>query len=356
MEKLWREKLRKIVPYIPGEQPDMKDVIKLNANENPYPPSPMVTKVIQNFDASTLRLYPDANATEFRSALASYYGVEKNQIFVGNGSDDVLALAFQSFFHSEQPVLFPDITYSFYHVWCSLFDIAYELVPLTEDFRINAKDYYRKNGGVIFPNPNAPTGFGEGRDFIEDILTHNQDCIVILDETYVDFGGYTALELLKKYENLLITRTFSKARSLAGMRIGVAIGNPCLIETLEAVKNSYNSYTMDRLALSIGTASVKDMAYFQETIEKIKTTRKWTANELQKLGFEVFPSQSNFLFVKPSGISAKDLFEKLREDHIFIRYFNQPRIDAYLRITIGTDNDMKAMVSAIKRYLSSSQN
>lgn len=351
MEKAWLQNLRKIEPYTPGEQSKVKNKIKLNANENPYPPSPKVLEAIKNFDCSNLRFYPNANATQLKEALAQYYNVSQKQIFVGNGSDEVIALSFLAFFNSKKPILFPDITYSFYPVWCSLFCVPYETIPLDEQFQIYAKDYYKENGGVILPNPNAPTGIGQTKELIEDILQHNQDCIVSIDEAYVDFGAYSCIELLEKYENLVITQTFSKSRSLAGMRIGTAIANETLIQTLEAVKNSYNSYTLDSLAIECGIASVKDDVYFKKTIQKVIHTRKWTAKELEKLGFEVYPSQSNFLFTTHSKISAKELFEKLKEKNIFIRYFNLPRIDNHLRITIGTEEEMKILIEQIKFIL-----
>lgn len=351
MAKLWLDKLRKIEPYIPGEQSKNENIIKLNANENPYPPSPKVAEAIQDFDFDSLKLYPNSNSTLLKNALSNYYGVNSNQIFVGNGSDDVIALSFMAFFNSELPIFFPDITYSFYTVWCSLFKTQYKMIPLTEDFRINPKDYYDNNGGVILPNPNAPTGISESKDFIIDILEHNQDVVVIIDEAYVDFGGYSSIELLNKYENLLIIHTFSKSRSLAGMRLGAAIGNIQLIQTLEAIKNSYNSYTVDAIAIAAGTASVNDDEYFRATLSNVISTRERVAKELISFGFQVCPSHSNFLFVTHTKIIAKDLFEKLREQNIFIRYFNLPRIDNYLRITIGTNEQMNQLLIAIKNYL-----
>lgn len=251
MTKLWADKLRQVDPYVPGEQSKNKNIIKLNANENPYPPSPKVVEALKNFDADGLAKYPNSSAAPLVEALAKYYGVETNQIFTGNGSDDVIALSFMSFFNSEKPILFPDITYSFYPVWCRLFNIPYETPAIDENFKINPQDYYKENGGVILPNPNAPTGISEGKEFIKDILDHNRDCIVIIDEAYVDFGGYSCVELLKEYDNLLIVQTFSKSRSLAGMRIGVAIGSAELIGVLNAVKNCYNSYTMDSVAIAL---------------------------------------------------------------------------------------------------------
>ncbi len=352
MTPLWQAKLRQIDPYVPGEQSSAPNLLKLNANENPYPPSPRVQEVLQTFDPSQLRYYPNANATLLRNALATHHGVKPTQVFMGNGSDDVLALAFQSFFCSDAPILFPDITYSFYPVWCSLFRTLYETVALNADFRINPRDYDRPCGGVILPNPNAPTGIAEGRAFLEDILEHNQDCVVIIDEAYVDFGAWSCVPLLEKYENLLIVQTFSKSRSLAGLRIGVALGSETLITTLEAVKNAYNSYTMDSLAIAAGTASVEDDVYFRETCAKVQATRNRSAKTLSNLGCTVYPSDANFLFVTPPKLTAKELFDALRAQNIFIRYFNLPRIDNCLRITIGTDVEMDRLLAAITEILS----
>lgn len=350
---LWQDKLRQIDPYVPGEQSTAPDLVKLNANENPYPPSPKVQEVLRTFDTARLRFYPNANATKLRNALSAHYQVKPSQVFMGNGSDDVLALAFQTFFCSEQPILFPDITYSFYPVWCSLFRTPYETIPLDAQFRVNPRDYDKPNGGVILPNPNAPTGIAEGQAFLEDILQHNQDCVVIIDEAYVDFGAWSAVPLLEKYENLLIVQTFSKSRSLAGMRIGIALGSETLIAALEAVKNSYNSYTMDALAIEMGTAAIEDDAYFRKTCQKVQNTRENTIKTLQNFGFMVYPSQANFvLAIPPAQITAKALFEQLRTRNIFIRYFNTPRIDNCLRITIGTDEEMQKLFTGIQEILS----
>lgn len=351
MTKLWADKLRQVDPYVPGEQSKNKNIIKLNANENPYPPSPKVVEALKNFDADGLAKYPNSSAAPLVEALAKYYGVETNQIFTGNGSDDVIALSFMSFFNSEKPILFPDITYSFYPVWCRLFNIPYETPAIDENFKINPQDYYKENGGVILPNPNAPTGISEGKEFIKDILDHNRDCIVIIDEAYVDFGGYSCVELLKEYDNLLIVQTFSKSRSLAGMRIGVAIGSAELIGVLNAIKNCYNSYTMDSVAIACGKAAVEDDEYFRETLKKVISTRDRSTEEFKKLGFTVYPSHSNFIFVTKDDVNAKDLFEALKKDNIFIRYFNLPRINNHLRITIGTDEQMDILIEHVKKYL-----
>lgn len=351
MDKPFLKKLRRIDPYVPGEQPQSDDIIKLNANENPYPPAPGVQQALRDFDASRLALYPDANGKALKTALANRFGVKPAQVFLGNGSDDVLALAFQSFFCSDEPVLYPDITYSFYPVWCDLFRIPYETVPLDENFCVNIRDYDRPNGGIVLPNPNAPTGRGVSLAFLEDLLQHNADCVVIIDEAYVDFGAQSAVPLIEKYENLLVVQTMSKSRSLAGLRIGYALGSETLIATLEAVKNSYNSYTMDAVALAAGEAAVTDEAYFQETCRKVVATRERTADALRGLGFVVPPSLTNFLFVTHPDKNASDIFAALRERGIFIRYFKLPRIDNYLRITVGTDEQMDRLIDALRALL-----
>jgi len=347
----WKKNLRDIEPYIPGEQSKDKDIVKINANENPYPPSPAAIKAINEFDCSRMRFYPDANAAEFKKAMAEFYNVNSENVFLGNGSDDVLALAFQAFFNSEKPIVYPDITYSFYPVWCRLFNIPYKNCPLDDNFRINIEDYKEKNGGVVIPNPNAPTSLGESKEFIEKLMQYNKDCVVIIDEAYVDFGGYSAVELTKKYENLLITGTFSKSRSLAGMRIGYAIGSKTLISVLEAVKNSYNSYTVNSISMAAGTAAVKDREYFEKTVAKVIKTRDYVTDELRKLGFTVLDSQTNFLFATYKGKNIKDYFEWLKTQRVFIRYFNLPKIDNYVRITIGTDEEMNVFLNKTKEYL-----
>lgn len=348
---LWEKNLRNIEPYVPGEQSKEKNIVKINANENPYPPSPKAVEAIKNFNCSKLRFYPDANATEFKKAIAEFYNVLPENIFIGNGSDDVLAIAFQSFFNSDKSIVYPDITYSFYPVWCRLFNIAYKNYPLTSDFRINPEDYKETNGGVVIPNPNAPTSLGEGKDFIEKIMNYNQDSIVIIDEAYVDFGGYSSVELTKKYENLLVTGTFSKSRSLAGMRIGFAIGSKKLIAVMEAVKNSYNSYTVNSVAMAAGTAAIKDKKYFNETVSKVIATRNRVTNDLKQLGFTVLDSQTNFLFATNENINIKEYFEWLKSQNVFIRWFNQPKISNYVRITIGTDEEMDIFLNKTKEYL-----
>lgn len=351
MHQEWMKNLRDIEPYVPGEQSMEKNIVKINANENPYPPSPEAIKAINEFDCNRLRFYPDANALEFKKALAEFYGVSVENVFLGNGSDDVLALSFQAFFNSDKPIAYPDITYSFYPVWCRLFNIPYKNYPLDDNFRINPEDYKEQNGGVVIPNPNAPTSIGEGREFIERIMEYNKDSVVIIDEAYIDFGGYSSVELTKKYENLLITGTFSKSRSLAGMRIGYAIGSKTLISVLEAVKNSYNSYTLNSVSMAAGTAAIKDRAYFESTVSKVIATRQRVAEELRALGFTVLNSQTNFLFATHNAISIKDYFEWLKAQKVFIRYFNLPRINNYVRITIGTDDEMNVFLNKTKEYI-----
>ena len=347
----WEENVRKVIPYTPGEQPNQPDMIKLNTNENPYPPAPGVEKALKEMDMDAMRLYPDPAAYDLVHAIAQMYSLKDEQVFVGVGSDDVLAMSFLTFFNSEKPVLFPDITYSFYDVWADLFKIPYERPALDENFHIKKEDYFRENGGVIFPNPNAPTGVEMQLEDVEEIIRHNQDVIVIVDEAYVDFGGKSALPLIEKYDNLLVVQTFSKSRSLAGMRIGFACGNEKLIKYLNYVKYSFNSYTMDRTALAAGVAAVKDQAYFQETCNKIIETREWTKKELKALGFSFQDSMSNFIFAAHETCPAEKIFEALREKHIYVRYFPKGRTNNFLRITIGTQEEMQTFINVLKDYL-----
>ena len=346
----WETYVRKVEPYVPGEQPKHK-VIKLNTNENPYPPSPKVQKIIDGFDAQQLRLYPDPEVSELIAAIAKNKGLDKEQVFVGVGSDDVLAMSFLTFFGSEQPILFPDITYSFYDVWAELFRIPYEQIPLQEDFRICVDDYKRKNGGIVIPNPNAPTGIAESLDAIEEIIAANPDSVVIIDEAYVDFGTKSAQELLKTYENLLVVQTFSKSRSLAGSRIGYAMGSKKLIAYLNDCKYSFNSYTMDRLTIQVGKASMEDEPYFTEQVHRIIETREWAKEQLKKLGFDFPDSKANFIFARHKEIAAEDIFAALKQRNIYVRYFKKPRIDNYLRITIGTKEEMEQLMNALQEIL-----
>ena len=349
--KAFEKNIRKVEPYVPGEQPQHK-VMKLNTNENPYSPAPGVKKALTNMDVDRMRLYPDPTAGELVHTLAEYYGVKDNQVFVGVGSDDVLAMCFLTFFNSEKPVLFPDITYSFYKVWAELYRIPYECPALDNDFRLVKEDYYKENGGIIFPNPNAPTSIYEDLDFVEDILKHNQDVIVIVDEAYIDFAGKSAIELVNKYDNLIVVQTFSKARSMAGMRIGYAISNPTLIKYLNDAKYSFNSYTMNQTSLVCGVEAVRDKAYFEECVQKIVDTREWVKEELSKLGFSFPDSKSNFIFVTHPKVSAKELFEALKKQNIYVRFLGGARIEEYLRISIGTREEMETLVSFLKNYIS----
>lgn len=347
----WESYVRKVVPYVPGEQPQQERMIKLNTNENPYPPAPGVVKALKEFDVDKLRLYPEPTCKVLVDAIAEYYGLDSSQVFVGVGSDDVLAMIFMTFFNSDKPVLFPDITYSFYDVWADMLRIPYETKALDENFLIKKEDYYGKNGGVIFPNPNAPTGILMPLSEIEDIVAHNQDVIVVVDEAYIDFGGESALPLIDKYDNLLVVQTFSKSRSMAGMRIGYAMGNAKLIKYINDVKYSFNSYTMNQTSLALGVEAIRDKAYFEETRKKIIDTREWTKKELLKLGFCFGDSMSNFIFARHEKVPAKNIFEALRKENIYVRYFSKERIDNYLRISIGTQEEMEALIAFLTEYL-----
>lgn len=349
--RLWENNIRKVVPYVPGEQPNQPDMVKLNTNENPYPPAPKVQELLRTMDADQMRLYPDPTVGALVHTIAEHYGLCDEQVFVGVGSDDVLAMAFMTFFNSDKPILFPDITYSFYDVWADMLHIPYETMPLDAQFQIKKEDYYKENGGIIFPNPNAPTGVELSQDAIEDILMHNPSSIVIVDEAYVDFGAQSALPLIQKYDNLLVVQTYSKSRSMAGMRIGFAMGNEGLIKYLNDVKYSFNSYTMNRVAIETGIAAMEDQAYFEQMVDKIIQTREWTAEELKKLGFHFQTSRTNFIFATHELVPAKAIYQALREAHIYVRYFAKPRIDNYLRITIGTREEMEKLIHFLKQYL-----
>lgn len=345
----WEDNVRRVVPYTPGEQPQNPNVIKLNTNECPYPPAPGVAKALQSFQADALRLYPDPAASDLTKALAAYYGVKQSEVFVGVGSDDVLAMIFMTFFNSKMPLLFPDITYSFYDVWADLFRIPYRQIPLNDEFEINKEDYIGKEcGGIIFPNPNAPTGVLVDLAFIEDIVKANPDVIVVVDEAYIDFGGVSALPLIQKYDNLLVVQTFSKSRAMAGIRIGYAFGCEKLIKYLSDVKFSFNSYTMNRPALALGIEAVRDDAYFKEIVGKIVNTREWVKKELKELGFVFKDSMSNFIFATHPDYDIVNIFEELRKRDIYVRHFNGERIRDYLRISIGTDEEMKILINTIK--------
>lgn len=351
----WEKNVRKVEPYVPGEQPKNKRVIKLNTNECPYPPSPKVKRALRKIDDTKLRLYPDPQAEKLVETLADYYDVKKEQVFVGVGSDDVLAMAFLTFFNSRKPILFPDITYSFYDVWADLYRIPYETIPLNSDFTLQAEDYTKECGGIVIANPNAPTGLATGVDEIEKIIKANKDVVVIVDEAYVDFGGQSCVPLVDKYDNLLVVQTFSKSRAMAGMRIGFAIGSKKLIQYLSDAKFSFNSYTMNLPSLILGEASVKDDKYFKKTVQKIIHTREWTKEQLTALGFSFPDSKTNFIFATHKEVPAKELFEMLKTEKIYVRYFNKPRIDNYLRISIGTDSEMQQLIACLREYLNKKQ-
>ncbi|MBE6838122.1 MAG: histidinol-phosphate transaminase [Ruminococcus sp.] len=350
-ERLWEGNVRKVVPYTPGEQPKVLDVVKLNTNENPYPPSPLVKKALEEYDYNRMRLYPDTNSTVLVDALAEKYGVSTSEIFVGVGSDDVISMAFLTFFNSDKPIFFPDVTYSFYDVWADVYKIPYEKQPLDDNYRIVPEDYKKKNGGIIFPNPNAPTGVLESLETIEDIIKANPDVIVMIDEAYVDFGGESCIPLTKKYDNLLVIQTFSKSRSMAGMRIGYAIGNEKLIKYLNDVKFSINSYTMNPLSQICGAMAVKDDEYFMECNRKIIATREKTMERLEKLGFIFTDSKSNFIFAEHKTVDADHIFNELKNRRIFVRHWNAPRISNRLRITVGTDGEMDILITALDEII-----
>lgn len=347
----WENNVRKVVPYTPGEQPKESGIIKLNTNENPYSPSPRVKAVLDSYDCGNMRLYPDPDSAVLVEAIADRYNISRSQVFVGVGSDDVLSVAFLTFFNSDKPILFPDITYSFYDVWADVYRIPYVQKPLTEDFRIDPEDYKCENGGIIFPNPNAPTGCEESLEMIEEIVKANPDSVVIIDEAYVDFGAESALPLIDKYENLLIIQTFSKSRSMAGMRIGYAMGNEKLIRYMNDVKFSINSYTMTPLTQLCGAEAVKDEDYFRNTLKKIVDVREYSKKRLAELGFSFTDSKSNFIFASHRSKSAGEIFSALKEKKIFVRYWNKPRISNYLRITIGTQNEMNTFFAALEEIL-----
>ena len=345
------ENIRRVEPYVPGEQPRDSGVIKLNTNENPYPPSPAAAKALGAFSADSLRLYPDPAASSLVDAIAQRYGLAPGEVFVGVGSDDVLALLFLTFFNSGKPVLFPDITYSFYDVWAELFRIPYEQIPLDESFGIIPEDYFRENGGIVFPNPNAPTGKLLPLKSVRRIVEGSPDSIVIIDEAYIDFGGESALPLIHEYDNVIVVQTFSKSRSAAGLRLGYAMSNASLIRYLNDVKYSFNSYTMNRLTIEAGAALIRDEEYFQSTIRRIIRTRQETTASLRDLGFIVPESAANFVFASHPSASGEELFTYLKSKKIYVRWWNKPRIRNYLRITIGTDEEMGILLEALKEYL-----
>ena len=347
----WQANVRTVTPYVAGEQPKDANIIKLNTNECPYPPAPRVVEGLEKLNAADFRLYPDPNCTALIECLADYYRLSPEQVFVGVGSDDVLALAFLTFFNSDKPVLFPDVTYSFYDVWAQLYRIPYKTVALDANFQIVKEDYLAENGGIIFPNPNAPTGVFEDLELVEFIVKNNSGSVVIIDEAYVDFGGTSAIDMIAKYDNLLVVQTFSKSRAMAGMRIGYAMGNQKLIKYLSDAKFAFNSYTMNRTALNLGVEAVLDDEYFKQLTAKIVKTREWFAKELSRLGFVYPKSLGNFIFASHPNIPGEELFKALRENGIYVRFWNQPRISEYLRITIGTDEEMQKVVDFLDAYV-----
>ncbi|MDH1006042.1 MULTISPECIES: histidinol-phosphate transaminase [Acinetobacter] len=353
--RFWSPEVRELEPYVPGEQPKIQNLLKLNTNENPYPPSPKVVDAVQAVlahQADALRLYPDPDATVLKQAIAKQQNVDVSQVFVGNGSDEVLAHIFKAFFIQQKPILYPDITYSFYPVYSQFFGVQTKQIPLNEKFEIDISDYEQENGGIIITNPNAPTSIALGLNKIEKVLKANPNRVIVIDEAYVDFGAESAVDLVSRYENLVVCQTTSKSRSLAGLRVGFAIGQAHLIAALEAVKNSFNSYPIDRFAIAAAVASFEDQDYFQEQCEKVIVSREKLVANLTELGFNVLPSKANFIFATHSLHDAAQLAEKLREQGIIVRYFNKPRINQFLRITIGTDEQNQRLVDTLKMLIS----
>ena len=351
MSRYWNKITSSLVPYIPGEQPKDKKYIKLNTNENPYPPSPKVLAAIKEITNDDLRLYPDPTCENFRNVVAEYHGLSRNQIFVGNGSDEILAFSFNAFFDTSKPILFPDITYSFYKVYAHLYGLQYELIPLDDQFNVPLDKFNSVNGGIIIPNPNAPTAKYIPADFFKTTLRNNMNQVVIIDEAYIDFGGESAIKLIDEFPNLLVVQTLSKSRSLAGLRVGVAMGNEELIEGLNRIKNSFNSYTLDRLGLAGAIAAYQDKEYFKQTTQKVIMTRENTIEKLKKLNFNVVESKANFVFISHRKVPAKIIFQDLREKGILVRYFEQPRIDNYLRVSIGTDDEMNSFIRVLSQIV-----
>ncbi|CDM67649.1 Histidinol-phosphate aminotransferase [Clostridium bornimense] len=351
MSKYWNSTVKQLQPYVPGEQPKDMKYIKLNTNESPYPPSPRVLEAISEGNNGTLRLYPDPNTDNLRNVVAEYYDIDKDEVFVGNGSDEVLAFSFMTFFSPEKKVLFPDITYSFYKVYAKLLNLDTEIIPLDEEFNIPIEKLCKNSGGVVLANPNAPTSKEVSIDDIKRILESNRDNVVIVDEAYIDFGGASVVNLIKDYDNLLVVQTLSKSRALAGLRVGFALGSKELIEGLNRLKNSINSYTIDRIAIVGAIAAFEDEAYFKELTSKIINTREETIVKLRDIGFKVMDSKANFVFVSHKKMKAEEIFKELRKKGILVRYFNEPRINNFLRITIGTDEEMKTLIEELKNIL-----
>ena len=353
MNRFWSATARALQPYVPGEQPKLANLVKLNTNENPYGPSPRVLEALRLEANDSLRLYPDPESTHLREAIAALFGnITPNQVFVGNGSDEVLAHAFLGLLKHDQPILFPDITYSFYPVYCRLYDVAYRTVPLDAEFALTAADYVQPNGGIIFPNPNAPTGRALPLAAIETLVASNPDSVVVVDEAYIDFGGESAVVLVNRHPNLLVVQTFSKSRSLAGLRVGFAIGHAGLIDGLQRVKNSFNSYPLDRFAIAGATAAVEDREWFERTRQAVIRSRTQLTRELEAQGFEVLPSMANFVFARHLRLDAEKISAALRERGIIVRHFKQPRIEQFLRITVGTDEQCNTLVRALTEITS----
>ncbi len=348
MSKFWSAFVHDLVPYVPGEQPKIANLVKLNTNENPYGPSPLALAAMQAALGDELRLYPDPNGEVLKRAVADYYGVPQDHVFVGNGSDEVLAHVFHGLLKHEQPVLFPDITYSFYPVYCGLYGVPFCTLPLNAKFEIDFTDYARPNGGIIFPNPNAPTGVLAPLAAIRGLLERNRESVVVVDEAYVDFGGESAIALVQEFPNLLVTQTLSKSRSLAGLRVGIAVGHPDLVEALERIKNSFNSYPLGRMALAGAAAAFADRDYFQQTCAAVIDAREQLVRELEGLGFEVLPSAANFVFARHPAHEGAALAQALRERAVLVRHFQKPRIDRFLRISIGTPGQNAALVTALR--------
>ncbi|MDR2862197.1 MAG: histidinol-phosphate transaminase [Syntrophobacterales bacterium] len=351
MNQYWSPLVHNITPYTPGEQPKLDNLIKLNTNENPYPPSPKVLEALRGEIADSLRLYPDPNADRVKAVLAAMHALTPQHIFAGNGSDEVLAFIFQALLKHDRPVLFPDVTYSFYPVYCRLYEIKYQAVPVTAGLDINIDGYQCQNGGIIFPNPNAPTGLPVSRADIERLLARNTESVVVLDEAYVDFGAESSVPLVQKYPNLVVVQTLSKAYSLAGLRVGFAIGHPELMEALERVKNSFNSYPLSRFAITGATAALEDRDYFEKTRQQVIRTRDTLGLRLAEMGFSVLPSKANFIFARHPYHNARDLAERLRKRSVIVRHFSLPKIEQYLRITVGTDRQCAALLSALTEIL-----
>ena len=351
MSRYWSDVVNTLTPYLPGEQPLLDKLVKLNTNESPYPPSPRVMEAISAVSADALRLYPDPESVALRQAIAARFGLQTEQVFVGNGSDEVIALAFMALLKHSLPLYFPDVSYSFYPVWSAMFDITYSTVPVEGDFSIDPAAYPAKNGGIIVPNPNAPTGMLMSLDSIRALLQRSAESVVVIDEAYIDFGGESATQLIDEYDNLLVVQTLSKSRALAGLRVGFAMGSKTLIEALGRVKNSFNSYPLDIVAQRAALASIDDEDYFRNSCERVINTRKTLCSSMKALGFDVLPSGANFILASHPQYSARKLFSGLRDQGILVRYFDKPRIDNHLRITIGTDEDNEALLIALRALL-----